>query len=88
MLGNCLGRRGISSLCDFNEKEVKKMKVLRLIGIILTLIGGILIGIGGIIILSGAAFLGAFSGVSYLILGLGLLLLMLFFLFGKEKAAS
>ena len=56
------------------------MEVMRIPGIILTLIGGILTAIWGIMILSGATGTGIFSGISLLILGIGLFILMLFFL--------
>ncbi len=57
------------------------MKVLGLIGIILTLIGAILIAIiGGMVFCPGFVVLNIFSGISYLILGIGLVVLMVFFL--------
>jgi len=60
------------------------MKSLHLVGHILTLIGGILVAIIGIIYLGGRMPLPVLAGISYLVLGLGLILMPISILSSKK----
>ena len=59
---------------------VLEVEFLRKLGILLSLVGSFLMGISGIMLLSGAAVSSTLAGLSYLFLGAGLFIFMLFYL--------